>query len=136
MNNYYVRSLLGRSVFWLPQGGVTQGHLDAALLVLQQFDTIVLLEDPRGADVALQQGLGWATGLNGIKQQNTRGASFKLNMTLAATAQLVHQNTHDMRLYYHAWALHSIDVALLSRAAELGAEAAGGERCGFVGTAL
>jgi uncharacterized protein YceK len=143
VNNYYVRSLLGASVFWLPQGQVSQPHMDQALLVLQQFDTIALLEDAQGTDMALQQGLGWAVGLNGIKQQNTRGTSFKLNMTLLATAQLIHQNRHDIRLYYHAWALHSMDVAFLSRASELaGGGAAGGGAagsasqapCGLVGT--
>jgi hypothetical protein len=43
-NNYYIRTLLGHSVFVLPVGAVTREHLELAKLKLHQFDILLMLE--------------------------------------------------------------------------------------------
>ncbi|GFR40507.1 hypothetical protein Agub_g1076, partial [Astrephomene gubernaculifera] len=44
LHNYYIRSLLGEAVYYLPAENLTQAHLAAARLAMTQFDVVVLLQ--------------------------------------------------------------------------------------------
>ncbi|GLC49889.1 hypothetical protein PLESTB_000319800 [Pleodorina starrii] len=65
-DNYYIRSLLGEAVYYLPRENLTRRHLAAARLALTQIDVLLLLEQPRANEVMFEMALGWGLGFGAV----------------------------------------------------------------------
>jgi hypothetical protein len=74
LDNYFIRNLLGESVFNLPVGQLTPLHTAAAEKLLSSIDLIVDMDMPGVQDEALRYGAGWQYTL---KDEYSRAGTWK-----------------------------------------------------------
>lgn len=122
LDNYTTRMLLGHWIFDLKLGGIHEAHLELAKLKLQQFDLVMLLEQPDELHVTMKFGLGWNTTLRDIGKVNTgnllTGAnpSPELQLTEQDMHVLTTLNKYDAQLYEYASSIQAIDMHWLEGA--------------------
>lgn len=127
VDNYYIRSLLGPSVFHLPVGSLHKGHTHAAQrLLLEEFDVLLILADRSANGVMLRSALGWSNGtlphananrLRPNKYHLFTGHTKKLLET--AVLDLERANQLDKQVYNYARLLQQLDLLIFSVAARL-----------------
>ncbi|KAG2487913.1 hypothetical protein HYH03_013493 [Edaphochlamys debaryana] len=65
-DNYYLRSMLGESVYYSPPNHLNETHLHAGRLATLQFDVLMLLEEPGMNDVLYEMAMGWGLGFRAV----------------------------------------------------------------------
>ena len=118
LNNYYIRSLLGPSVYALPLGGVLQPHLDLAKRILSEaFDLVLPLAHLHSTAVSrmLQHVMCWQeTNVTQIARAQGRESEFGHVRLLLDRAGLLRQyNALDADLFVHARAIFAADQRYL-----------------------
>jgi hypothetical protein len=58
-DNFYIRNLLGHSVFWSPPGSINATHLQRAKAVLDNFQIIIMLESIKSQKIQLSSVAYW-----------------------------------------------------------------------------
>jgi hypothetical protein len=134
LDNYYVRTLLGRHFMCEPFGAIGAAHAAAAASKLLSFDLVLdLAAGPGDSDDLLRLGLGWANA--SLAAVHRRAGAMRIErIGLRADAvlpRLEEWNAHDARVYRHGRAIAQLDVTFLRAAAQLvqqqlGAAGAGG----------
>lgn len=118
VDNYAIRSLLGPSVFHLPVGALNAKHAESAQsLLLEQFDTLLILEDEPANNVMLRSGLGWSNGMlphtnahSSFRVQRTKISDTSQVLLQAALHDLERSNELDRQVYEHARLLQKLDM--------------------------
>ncbi|MEW5314254.1 MAG: hypothetical protein WDW38_005765 [Sanguina aurantia] len=124
LDNYMTRSMLGDAVFNLPTGYLQDKHMQAARLVLQQYDVLLLLSAPPGEmQLGFNFGLAWQVDL---RARQDRSSSKLMSPTAWRRfiprdfASVVARHTLDAQLYAHALVLSRLDTLVWEAAASLG----------------
>eukprot|EP00198_Chlamydomonas_reinhardtii_P002242 XP_001691578.1 predicted protein [Chlamydomonas reinhardtii] len=114
MDNYLVRSLAGEAVFGLPSGGVTEEHLGLArVLLMQQYDVLLVLEDPSLTHAALSYGLGWAEQQLHVNSAQARGPEPGSDDGLPQDPEVLYGlNRLDLELYGFGVAMAQLDAVV------------------------
>jgi len=115
-NNYFIRTLLGASVFTLPFGSITSAHLEEAKRVLEGFDVLLIVDENNATlletDVRATLGLEVSKNTSpGEVQKKGSPDSFIQSLRWTSTDwDLVDAaNALDSELWQHAKALHLLD---------------------------
>ncbi|KXZ56923.1 hypothetical protein GPECTOR_1g832 [Gonium pectorale] len=144
-HNYYIRSLLGEAVYYLPPENITADHLKAALLSLIQFDVLLLLEQPSLNELLFEMAVGWGLGFGSVHARTSsqvheigkRGLPDRPEWV-----ELLKENQMDLELYRFGALLALLDSIMFDVAREAGlgtgylsVQAAGAGRNATVGGA-
>lgn len=127
-SNYYVRSLLGEAVYYLPAADLGTPHLALARLVLTQFDVLLVLERGGEAnDVLLEMGLGWRHGLSEMHSRTSADVKDAAAAGLPPDLpELLSANDLDLQLYKYGSVLALLDAVVFNVAKAAGVTAGGG----------
>ena len=109
-DNYYLRSLSSKNVFWgqsIGRGNRGELLLEKALDNLRGFDWILLLGHGPGNNIILTQGLGLSRGMS-KKKVNKFDNHFSL--TAEGKKFLEELNVWDQRIWEEAKQLHALDL--------------------------
>ncbi|EFJ41612.1 hypothetical protein VOLCADRAFT_98343 [Volvox carteri f. nagariensis] len=109
VDNYYIRLLLGEEVFYLPSGTINATHLEAAELVLLQYDIVVLLEADDIDELWLKMALGWRVGLSSAHARVAGSSRATEELVPYDMDELMAANAEDVRLYQFGAVLHQLD---------------------------
>ncbi|KAG2450797.1 hypothetical protein HYH02_004634 [Chlamydomonas schloesseri] len=122
LDNYLVRSLLGEAVFALPSGAVTENHASLArVLLMQQYDVLLVLEDPSISHTALSYGLGWAEQQLHVNSAAARSPEPGNDDGLPPDLHILYErNRHDLDLYWFGVVMAQLDAVVYDAAQALG----------------
>ncbi|KAG2438187.1 hypothetical protein HXX76_005793 [Chlamydomonas incerta] len=122
LDNYLVRSLAGEGVFGLASGGVRQEHMALArVLLMQQYDVLLVLEDPSISHTALSYGLGWAEQELHVNSAQARGPEPGNDDGLPPDPEILYElNRLDLELYRFGVAMAQLDAVVYDAAQVLG----------------
>eukprot|EP00966_Prymnesium_polylepis_P249236 5762229-Prymnesium_polylepis.1 len=134
-DNYYTRSLAGRSAWRTPFGELNATHLAAAQRVLRSLDWVLVLES-RSTPLILERGLGLGDGVLPHERHTTKDTADFASSDVQYLSQL---NRFDIELYDEAVRLNMLDLksleALKLHAPEAFAQVRGGGKgprcCGY-----
>lgn len=115
VNNFYIRTLLGVSVYQLPLGEITRQHLEEAKRVLQDF-AVLILEQHDQNDALLECYMGWPR-----KDGNGDSAKKVINKTGGSMDQFVAQNV-DQEWIAKLEEINLLDAELYEFAVQLSAD--------------
>jgi hypothetical protein len=121
--NYYIRSLLGEAVYYLPPASLNVSHLAAARLALLQFDVLMLLEEPGLNNLLYEMALGWAEGSREVHARTSvvvRDVGRKGLPSGDDWTALLEANKLDMELYRFGSLLAMLDSIVFDMAKEAG----------------
>jgi hypothetical protein len=136
LDNYYVRTLLGRHFMCAPYGAISAAHAQHAVAKLLAFDMVIDLQQPAWQqDALLRLGLGW----NGsLAQTHERAGGQQAERSGLWAGRLVarlrESNAQDEAVYHNGAAMAALDAGFFAAAAELvselgaGGAVVGGER--------
>ncbi|EFJ40544.1 hypothetical protein VOLCADRAFT_99677 [Volvox carteri f. nagariensis] len=122
-DNYYVRSLLGESVYFLPGDNLTQAHLSAARLAMTMFDVLLLLEQPSMNEVLYEMAIGWGLGFGAVHARTSTQVHEVGRQGLPEAEewqQLLKRNALDLELYRFGSLLALLDALVFDVAKESG----------------
>ncbi|GIL86836.1 hypothetical protein Vretimale_15605 [Volvox reticuliferus] len=122
-DNYYIRSLLGESVYFLPSENLNLTHLTAARLAIMQFDVLLLLEQPAMNEVLYEMAIGWGLGFGAVHARTSSQVHEVGRQGLPDSddwKQLLKHNELDMDLYRFGSLLALLDVIVFDIAREAG----------------
>jgi hypothetical protein len=122
-DNYYIRSLLGEAVYFLPPGSLDQSHLDAARLATTQFDVLLLLEQPAMNEVLYEMAIGWGLGFGAVHARTSSQVHEVGRQGLPEGEDwqaLLARNELDLELYRFGSLLALLDAIVFDVAREAG----------------
>jgi hypothetical protein len=133
LDNYYVRTLLGRHFMCLPFGAVDAAHARHAAAKLLSFDIVLDLQQEAEQHSALVRlGLGWGGSLARTHERAGDGRIERLGLQPRQVLPLLERvNVHDSAVYRHGAAIAELDARFFVQTARLVSELlAGGPRAG------
>mmetsp|Transcript_2038 Transcript_2038/g.5170 ORF Transcript_2038/g.5170 Transcript_2038/m.5170 type:complete len:426 (+) Transcript_2038:100-1377(+) len=134
-DNFYIRSLLGRDVYRLPFGAITEEHLEQAKKVVEKFDMVLLKSDNLMDEI--QQLMGWTCHASRRMGQSDKFAELLRTVwSPDAWAQVKKQNAFDVELVNHAQDLWKLDAQvfhqpIFAASASSSAQCSAGD-CGYL----
>lgn len=140
VDNYMVRSMLGRPVFNLPYGAINSSHLLVAKVVTLQFEVLLTLKDRELNQDILRLGLGWAADLRHLHARSMQ--YMYIGEWAPEVKQLIQAGSRlDQELYEFAMVVQLLDAMmygivremLQSSGTALDTNAKRLRHCGYVG---
>ncbi|KAG2482460.1 hypothetical protein HYH03_018606 [Edaphochlamys debaryana] len=115
LDNFYIRSLLGESVFFLPLGKITEAHLNQArMLMTKRIDVFTVMERPDRWAQSLKYGMGWCDTEDIVCRANSakhnQGLPAALPLHWARELQAI--NDLDIRFYNYVTLLSKLDAVM------------------------